>query len=105
MRRPLTDACLAWFALKYPCLTLRIMLAIHWQALRLVLKRVAFHRKGGNPEMQRGFYPACSRSTGVTPHGSELPGAPELESSRTSVKADPSLLLENSDTTWIQNTR
>lgn len=105
VRRPLTDARLGWFALKYPCLTLRIMLAIHWQALRLVLGRVPFHRKGENPEMQRGFYAACSRNTSATPHGSELPGTPELETSRTSVEAEASLLLENSDTTWIQNTR
>ncbi|MBM3803373.1 MAG: DUF1365 domain-containing protein [Acidimicrobiia bacterium] len=62
VRRPLTDPRLAWYTLKYPCLTLRIVLAIHWHALRLVLRRVPFHRKAVNPEMQQGLYAPISRT-------------------------------------------
>ena len=53
-RAPLTTARLAWFTFKYPLLTLRVIFLIHFHALLLWLKRVPFHRKAANPEMQRG---------------------------------------------------
>lgn len=46
-RVPLTAGRLAWFAVKYPLLTLRVIAAIHWQAFLLWLKNVPFHRKKG----------------------------------------------------------
>jgi len=52
-RRALTNRRLAWCAIKYPLLTLQIILKIHWQALRLYLKKLPFHRKSENPEQQR----------------------------------------------------
>lgn len=104
-RRPLTDASLAWFALKYPCLTLRVILAIHWQALRLFLKRVAFRRKTANPELQRGFYASCPRGAIAPLCVDELYGTPPLDARETGFSAKTSPLLENTDTQWIQNNR
>jgi DUF1365 family protein len=40
-RRPLTDAALLRVLLTHPLLTLRVVGAIHWHALRLLLKGVA----------------------------------------------------------------
>jgi DUF1365 family protein len=38
---------------KYPLVTLKVILLIHWHALRLWLKRVPFYRKTENVALQR----------------------------------------------------
>ena len=60
-RQPLTDVRLAWFTLKYPLLTLRIIGLIHWHAFRLWLKNVPWFAKSARGADQRGLY---------RPHGS-----------------------------------
>jgi DUF1365 family protein len=60
-RRELTRARLAWWTLKYPLLTLRIIFLIHWHALLLKLKRLPWFPKAARPESQRNLY---------RPHGS-----------------------------------
>ena len=42
-RRPISGASLALALLRFPWMTARVVLAIHWQALRLWLKRVPVH--------------------------------------------------------------
>lgn len=55
-RRPLTAGRLAWFTLKYPLLTLRIIALIHWHAFRLWLKRVPWFPKAARPQDQRSLH-------------------------------------------------
>ena len=55
-RRPLTDARLAWFTIKYPLITLHIIARIHWQALRLWWKRVPWFAKNARVAEQRSVY-------------------------------------------------
>ncbi len=54
--RPLTDRALAWFLIKYPLLTVRVMALIHWHALRLWLKRVPWFAKAARATDQRDLY-------------------------------------------------
>ncbi len=53
-RVPLTDANLARLTLKYPLITLRVITLIHWHALKLWWKKVPWHRKAANPQLQQG---------------------------------------------------
>ncbi len=55
-RRELTSARLAWFTVKYPFITLSIITAIHWQALRLWWKRVPWFAKAARASDQRDLY-------------------------------------------------
>ena len=55
-REPLTDARLAWYTLKYPFITLRIISLIHWHALRLWLKNIPWFAKAAKPGAQRDLY-------------------------------------------------
>jgi DUF1365 family protein len=60
-RAPLTAGRLAWFAVKYPLVTLWVITLIHWNALLLWLKRVPFYAKEARPDLQRDV---------LHPHGS-----------------------------------
>lgn len=53
---PLTDTTLARLLLRYPVVTLQVVTLIHWQALRLWLKRVPYHRKAAAPDRQRNLH-------------------------------------------------
>ena len=56
VRRPLTDARLAWFTLKYPFITLKVIGLIHWHAWRLWLKNVPWFAKAARARDQRDLY-------------------------------------------------
>lgn len=55
-RRELTGTRLAWFTVKYPLITLRIISLIHWHALLLWIKRVPWFAKAARPADQRDLY-------------------------------------------------
>lgn len=55
-QKPLTDARLAWFCIKYPFVTLQIIGLIHWNALKLWLKNVPWFPKAARASDQRYLY-------------------------------------------------
>lgn len=56
VRVPLTDGALLRFSFKYPLLTLKVILGIHWHALLLWLKGNHARRKEARTDLQRGIH-------------------------------------------------
>jgi DUF1365 family protein len=65
--RPLRDRTLAWFAVKYPLLTLQVITLIHWHALRLYLKGLPWFRKAARRADQRDLYRPHASLTSARP--------------------------------------
>lgn len=55
-RKPLKDSILLWYFITFPLITLKVIGAIHWQALKLWLKKIPFHKKTGDMPLQREVY-------------------------------------------------
>ena len=55
---PLDAANLARLSLKYPLVTLKVIFLIHWEALRLWLKKIPFRLKESEPELQQNAHRA-----------------------------------------------
>lgn len=80
-RRPLTGARLAWFTLKYPFITLRVISLIHWHAFRLWLKRVPWFAKSARPADQRDLYRPHASLAQTAPATPPMPGGRSLDES------------------------
>ncbi len=55
-RMPLTNANMLKFFFSLPMVPLRIMGLIHWQAFKLWVKKVNYHPKSANQELQKDVY-------------------------------------------------
>lgn len=56
LKKDLSNANLLLYSLRFPFLTLRIITLIHWQALLLWMKKLPFHKKSKNPDLQRNVF-------------------------------------------------
>lgn len=55
-KKALTDANLLLYFLSFPLITLKVIWLIHWQALKLWVKKIPFHKKGDAIELQKEVY-------------------------------------------------
>jgi DUF1365 family protein len=55
-RKKLTNARLAWYALRFPLITLQVIGLIHWNALKLWLKKIPYYKKKDHAGLQREVY-------------------------------------------------
>jgi DUF1365 family protein len=60
VRRELTDRALAWYSIRFPLITIKVIAAIHWQAFRLYLKRLPFREKNSELHLQQEVYRGTS---------------------------------------------
>ncbi len=55
-KKALTDATLLYYFFSFPFITLKIIGLIHWQALKLWMKKLPFHKKTDQAELQQEVY-------------------------------------------------
>ncbi len=55
-KKTLSNANLLWYSLRFPFITLRIITLIHWHALLLWMKKLPYHAKAANQDLQRDVY-------------------------------------------------
>jgi DUF1365 family protein len=54
--KPLNAGYLLWYAIRFPLIPLRVMFLIHWNALLLWLKKIPFHKKADQSNLQRDVF-------------------------------------------------
>lgn len=55
-RKPLSDWRLLWYSVRFPLLGLVVIFRIHWQALRLWMKKIPYYKKHLNRDLQTDLY-------------------------------------------------
>ena len=55
-KKKMTNGRIIGFAFRFPFITLRIITLIHWQALKLWIKQIPYHKKNAHQDLQRGVY-------------------------------------------------
>ena len=54
--KPISDWSLLAYFFRMPMIPLKVMAAIHWQALRLMFKKIPYLKKQAFPELQKDYY-------------------------------------------------
>lgn len=55
-KKQLTSRRLFWYSIRFPLIPLKIITLIHWQALKLYLKKIKFYKKSEFQDLQRDVY-------------------------------------------------
>ena len=63
---PLSNGKLSWYTIKYPLITLKVIMLIHWNAALLYLKGLKYYPKGNNPELQKNLCRTSKTKTSMS---------------------------------------
>ena len=55
-KKPLTNLNLFWYSIRFPLITLKIIILIHWNALLLWAKKIHFHKKSEYENLQKDVF-------------------------------------------------
>jgi DUF1365 family protein len=55
-KQPLTNMNLVWYSIRFPFITLKIITLIHWNAIKLWIKKIPYHKKSANQELQKDVF-------------------------------------------------
>jgi uncharacterized protein len=55
-KKELNNRRLLWYSVRFPFITLKIITLIHWNALRLWMKKVPYHKKAAQADLQRDVH-------------------------------------------------
>jgi DUF1365 family protein len=55
-QKSLNNLNLLWYGMRFPFITLKIITLIHWNAVRLWLKEIPYHKKSENQHLQQNVY-------------------------------------------------
>ena len=55
-KKSLNNANLLWYSIRFPFITLKIITLIHWNAIKLWMKKIPYHKKSANQELQKDVY-------------------------------------------------
>ncbi len=56
IRKPINNFNLLWYSIRFPFITLKIISLIHWHAVKLWFKKLPYHKKTANPELQKDVF-------------------------------------------------
>ncbi len=56
IKKPISNSNLLWYSIRFPFITLKIITLIHWNAIKLWLKKIPYHKKSANQELQKDVY-------------------------------------------------
>ncbi|MGZ3932024.1 MAG: DUF1365 domain-containing protein [Bacteroidia bacterium] len=55
-KKTMSNATLLWYSIRFPFITIKIITLIHWNAMKLWLKKLPYHKKAENPHLQKDVY-------------------------------------------------
>lgn len=55
-QKSITNLNLLWYAIRFPFITVKIITLIHWNAVKLWLKKIPYHKKSENQHLQQNVY-------------------------------------------------
>ncbi len=56
VKKSINNLNLFWYSIRFPFLTLKIISLIHWNAIKLWLKKIPYHKKSANQDLQKDVY-------------------------------------------------